>query len=58
LQYVFYGTGALFAGVGAYLLLSAEPRTLKVSNAPGATKVWVLPGLGPATLGGSVGGVF
>lgn len=58
LQYVFYGTGALFAVVGAYLLLSAEPRTIKVSNEPGATKVWVLPGLGPAPLGGSVGGVF
>jgi hypothetical protein len=58
LQYVFYGAGALFAGAGAYLLLSAEPRTIKASSAPAATKVWVLPGLGPAPLGGSVGGVF
>jgi hypothetical protein len=58
LQYVFYGTGALAAGVGAYLLLSAERGASKAGSARQAMQVWVLPGLGPAPLGGSVGGIF
>lgn len=58
LQYVFYGAGALLAGAGSYLLLSPDPGAAKGRRAAGAARGWVLPGLGPAPLGGSVGGVF
>ncbi len=56
-QYVFYGAGAAFAGAGVYLLLSPAPGAGRGGGA-GAARVWALPGLGPAPLGGSVGGVF
>jgi tetratricopeptide (TPR) repeat protein len=58
LQYVFYGAGAVFAGAGAYLLLTPEPGASRARSSAGGIQVWALPGLGPATLGGSVGGVF
>ncbi len=58
LQYVFYGAGALFAGAGAYFLLSPERGVGKAKSGAATARVWVLPGFGPAPLGGSVGGVF
>ncbi len=58
LQYVFYGAGAILAGAGAYLLLTPERGGAKVRRGDGGSRVWVLPGFGPALLGGSVGGVF
>lgn len=58
LQYVFYGAGALFAGVGAYFLLSPDAGAGSARGGGKAARVWVLPGVGPALLGGSVGGVF
>jgi hypothetical protein len=59
LQYVFYGAGALVAGAGAYFLLARDPGFSKTKGGgASAGHVWVLPGIGPAPLGGSVGGIF